>query len=31
MIDEGEWNLRAIDHIQGHGADFYLAACQQRL
>jgi bifunctional non-homologous end joining protein LigD len=31
MIGEGEWNLRAIDHIRGHGPEFFLAACKQRL
>ena len=31
IIGEGEWNLRAIDHIRGRGPEFFLAACQQKL
>ena len=31
LIGDGEWNLQYIDHIQGDGPEFFLAACSQGL
>lgn len=31
LIGAGKWNLHTIDHIRGHGPEFFMAACQQNL